>query len=80
MQNAVKSSVHVVGCTQVGNPFKNSQVAPNEQVKGQLVFDGGVGGTRVVNGFPVGDIVKGVLLVGRGVAEVDTAAGRSKSN
>ena len=39
---------------------------------------GVVGEGLVVNGFPVGDVVKGVLSVGRGVAEVETAAGRSE--
>ncbi len=42
-------------------------------------FVGVVGEGLEVNGFPVGSIVKG-LLVGRGVvmgAEVETAAGRS---
>ncbi len=39
-----------------------------------------VGEGLEVNGFPVGSIVKGALLVGRVVmgAEVETAAGRSK--
>ncbi len=44
-------------------------------------FVGVVGEGLEVNGFPVGSIVKGVLLVGRGVvmgAEVETAAGISK--
>ncbi len=39
---------------------------------------GVVGEGLVINGFSVGDIVKGVLLVGRGVAEVEIAAGRSE--
>ncbi len=39
---------------------------------------GVVGEGLVVKGFPVGDVVKGVLLVGKGVAEVETAAGRSE--
>ena len=76
IQNEVNSSVHVVGCTQVGNPFKISQVDPNEQVRGQLILVGVVGGARVLVSVVNNSV--GVIEVGV-VVELSTRPRASKT-